>query len=133
MTERCMQNLMFEGQPCPSQTCSNHVGLATHAANRKTELTPKVCKVPAAQMTHVHVLQLVPNPLIGIQVRCVGRELLHRNLLRCAGGQQRAHLPLMHGRAIPDHQPLAHHVRSHMVEKDHPIQAIQRLIAHHRV
>src|SRR5882724_678643 len=119
-----MQNLIFERQSCPSKTGSNQMRLATYAANRETELTPKVGEVPAAQITHFHVLQLVPNSLIGIQVRCIGRKLLHMNLLRCTGGQKRAHLPFMNERAIPDHQQFARYVRQQMFEKNHTIKAI---------
>jgi hypothetical protein len=66
-----------------------------------------------AQITHFHVLQLLPNPLSGIP--------------------ERAYLPFMNRRAIPDHQQAVQHVRQQMLEKNHTIQAIECLIAHHRV
>src|SRR5215471_21867523 len=113
-----MQNLIFEGEPCLSNTRGNQAWLTTHATNRQTELTPKVCKVSATQMTPLHVLQLVPNSLTGIEVRRVGRELLHMKLQRSTVRHIRAHLPLMHGRALPAHQPFVRDVRQHMPEND---------------
>jgi hypothetical protein len=127
-----MQNLIFAGSPCLSKTGGNHVWRATPTAERKTEFTPKVREVPAAQMTHSHVLQLLPNPLSGSQVGRVGRELLRRNLVRSTVGRVWAHLPCVPGRAIPNPHHFVRDVRQQVVEKDHTSKAVQRLIAPHR-
>jgi hypothetical protein len=55
------------------------------------------------------------------------------NLLRSTVGQDRAHLPFMNGRAIPDHQQFVRYVWQQMFEKDHTIKTVQRLVAHHRL
>jgi hypothetical protein len=83
-------------------------------------------------MTHFDIRELLPDPLSGVQVRRVGRELLHMNLLRSTGGQARAHVSSMHGRAVPDHQQSVRYVRQQMFEKDHTLPAVRCLIAYHR-
>jgi hypothetical protein len=71
-----MQNLSFEGEPGLSKAGGQHMRLATQALDRTTQFTPKVNEVQTAQIPHFHVLQLVPNPFPGVQVRRVGGELL---------------------------------------------------------
>jgi hypothetical protein len=90
-------------------------------------------QVSAAQLAHFHVLQVVPNPFTGIQVRGRGRPWLSMKILGSSLRQERAHVPLMHGRAVPDHQQFVRDVRQQMPQKDHAIEAVQRFIMHQRV
>ena len=46
LTERCMQNLCFDGEPGLSKTRSNQAWLATQALDGETKFTPKVLEVP---------------------------------------------------------------------------------------
>lgn len=62
---------------------------------------------------------MVPDPLPGGQVRRVGRELLHMYLPCPTFRQKRAHVPLVKGRAVPDHHQLLRHVRQQVLEEEH--------------
>jgi hypothetical protein len=107
--------------------------LATQALDRKPKFPPQVRKVQAAQIPHVHVLQVVPDAFPRVEVRGIGRELLQVNLPGSPFGQKRAHVPLVNGRAIPDHQQFLRYMRQQVLEKDHAIEAVQRVIAHQGV
>ncbi len=66
--------------------------LATQALNGKTEFTPQVREVQAAQIPHFHILPVVPDPFTGVQVRRIGRKLLQMNLPCSTFRQNRAHM-----------------------------------------
>jgi hypothetical protein len=85
--------------------------LATQALDRKPPFTAQVREIYAAQMPHVHVLQVLPDPFPRVEVRGLGREQLQVHLPGCPFGQNCAHVPLVHGRAVPDHQQLLRYRR----------------------
>jgi hypothetical protein len=60
-----------------SKKGGQHVRLATQALNRKPQFTAQVREIQAAQIPHLHVLQVLPDPFPKVQVRRVGRELLY--------------------------------------------------------
>jgi hypothetical protein len=47
--------------------------------------------------------------------------------------QQRAPVPLVQGRAVPNHQQCLRYVRPHVLENDHAVEAIPRFVAPQRV
>jgi hypothetical protein len=76
-------------------------------------------------MPHVHVLQGLPDPFPRVEVRGLGRERLQVHRPGCPFGHNRAHVPLVHGRAVPDHQPFLRYRRPSGLEEDHALQAVQ--------
>jgi hypothetical protein len=60
--------------------------LPTQALHRTPQFTPQVREVQAAQISHVHVLQVVPDPFPGVQVRDVRERGARYNLLSPVSG-----------------------------------------------
>jgi hypothetical protein len=88
ITDRCIQNLSFYGEPGLSKTIGQPMRLAAQALDRKPQFTAQVAEIHAAQIPHFHVLQVLPDPFPGVEVRGIGRELLHVDLSGCPVGQR---------------------------------------------
>jgi hypothetical protein len=85
--------------------------LATQALDRKPQFTARVREIPAAQIPHFTVLQVLPDPFPRVEVRGLGRERLQVHLPGCPFGPTRAPVPLVHGRAVPDHHQFLRYMR----------------------
>jgi hypothetical protein len=68
---------------------------------------------------------VLPDPFPRVEVRGLGRERLQVHRPGCPFGHNRAHVPLVHGRAVPDHQPFLRYRRQSGLEEDHALQAVQ--------
>jgi hypothetical protein len=58
------------------------VGLATQPRNGEIELTPQMHQILATQIPHLYLLEVLPDPFPGVQVRRIRGELLHMDLFR---------------------------------------------------
>lgn len=80
------------------------------------------------------MLEIVPDPFVGIQVRCIGRQACQVDASRGTVGQELAKgLAAMDGGAIPDDQQLARDLLEQQLEKGDDIIAIKGLVLHAQV
>jgi len=95
------------------------------------EVLFEVLEVGATDIPQLHVFELRPDPLVGVQIGCVARQLLKSQSLGCALSQKHLDgLGSMDRRTVPDHQQLARDVAQQMLEEADHLGAIERVVLH---
>jgi hypothetical protein len=62
-----------------------------------------VLQVPTADVTQLHSLEIIPDPLIGIKIGSIARKLFQMQTFGRSSRQKGFHFPAaMNRRAIPD-------------------------------
>ena len=103
----------------------------TEACSGEAEVASKVSEILAADVPQLDALEVVPDPLIGVEIRGVARELLEADAAGTALGQEVLdRLAAMDGSAVPDNQELAGDVAQQMLEEAHDIRALVRALLH---
>jgi hypothetical protein len=78
----------------------------------------KLSKIPTATVVQIYVIEIVPDPLVRIEVRRVSGQLSQMETLGRAALQGIIdELPAMDGRAIPDEDDPAPHMHSNTRRK----------------
>lgn len=113
-------------------TTTNHVTFVPHSRNGQSQCSPKLREIRAAHIAQLHAFQVVPDALVGIQIRCVTWQPLKMNALGTAIGQELFdRFATMNRRAVPNHQQLARDVAEQMFqEADDILAAIGTLLGH---
>lgn len=86
--------------------------------------------------THIsqfHVLQLLPDPFIRVEIRSVGWQLLKMDISGSAFLHKLCHLFAMYRRAIPHDHQLTADLTPQMLKEPHTISAVKCSLAHQRV
>src|SRR4028119_1463958 len=104
------------------------MGFAAQAHNRQMQFSAQVPQVSIAQITQLHMLELLPYTLIRIQVRRVRRQLLQMKELSTTCREEGLYFTLVNGRTIPDHQHLAAQVPPQMLQEQHAMSTGEPLL-----
>ena len=87
-----------------SDTGSEDVGPATHAAERETEFPAEFVQVLAATVFEFDALEVIPDALVRVEVGSIGGQAFEVEPLRCTAAEEVFDgLSAMDGRAVPDH------------------------------
>jgi hypothetical protein len=104
----------------------NDVTLVAQPLGRQAQVVAKVRQVCTAEIPQLHPLQVVPDPLVRIQIRRVPGQRFQVEALGTTAGQEVFdRLAAMDRRAIPDHQQLAGNMAQQMAQEAHHILAAQ--------
>src|SRR5512142_816067 len=103
------------------------MGPWSKATDREVELLMQFLEVPTHQVAHLHVLEVMPAPLVPrVQVGGVTRQGLQPDLAARLGHELADLRPSVDRRAVPDHQqPLASHAPQVQEELD-DVQSVER-------
>jgi|GraSoiStandDraft_43_1057313.scaffolds.fasta_scaffold311750_2 hypothetical protein len=105
----------------------NDPALVAKALGRCPQLVTEVGQVGTADVPQFHPLQVIPDPLVGIEIGCVAGQPFQMEAFGPTAGQEVLdRLPSMDGRAVPDHQQLAGEIAQQMAQKPHHILALER-------
>ena len=79
-----------------------------HTLAGTDQLPPQLLQIAAANIGQLHSLQIVPDAFIGIEIRCVARQLLQVESPGRTSPEKVLHwLSAMDRRAVPDEEELA--------------------------
>jgi hypothetical protein len=111
------------------ETAMDDARLPPHTFDGIMKFTMKMRQVNTTDVAQLHAFELLPDTLVGVQVRGLRWQALQVQPLRRAVGQE---LPdgvaAVDRRAIPyDHQP-ACHLPQQVFEKSHDIAGIERMV-----
>lgn len=96
-----------------------------------TQFLMQLGEIIATDVAELDLLEIAPNPFIGVQLRRIGWELLQMDPRRTTGGQKVPdRLGPVDGRPIPEHQELPGDVPQQVAQEAHHIGAVERLPAH---
>lgn len=101
------------------------------ALDRQPQFEPEFREIVAADITQFAVLEIVPDPFVGIEVGRVAGELLEVQPRRRPLSQKVAHdLRAVDRGAIPDDQQLAGLLAEQVLEKADDIRGAERALLH---
>src|SRR5437868_1116669 len=106
---------------------------AAQSLNSQTEFTAKMSHILTTHISQFHVLQLLPDAFIGVEIRRIGRQLFKLNVSGPARLHKLPHLFAMNRRAIPDYHQLTLDLKAQVFEKPDTVSAVQRPVANQRV
>ena len=108
--------------------------LLSQSPDCEVEFLLQFVQVPAHQVAHLDVLQVMPSALIpGIQIRGISRQGLQPHSTSGARHELLDLRPSMDRRAVPDHeQAIPRHAEQVQEELD-AVQPVQRLLPHQGV
>ena len=97
------------------------MGAPTQAADGQLQLPAQFVEVRTAAVLQLDALAVVPDALVGIEVRRIGRELGEVEARGGARGEEVLHgLPAVDRCPVPDHQQLASNLAEQLAEeRDH--------------
>lgn len=105
--------------------------LMTDAGHCPSELVAEFAERVTADIGQFPVLQMLPEPLVGIELRRVGGQGLQAQALRRPLGQEVLDdLSAVDGRAVPDHQQLTRQVAQQVPKEADDIRATQGPLLH---
>jgi len=82
------------------------------------QLDAELRQIATADVLEFHPLEVVPDPLIRVQLRCIAGLAFQMDVLGSTDGQKVLDdLTAMDGRTIPDGQQLARDMTQEMLEK----------------
>ena len=104
----------------------NDVTLVAKPLGGQAQVMTEGRQIRTAEVAQLHPLQVVPDPLVRIQIRRVPGQLFQVDALGPTAGQEVLdRLPPMDGRAVPDHQQRAGDMPQQMAQEAHHILAGQ--------
>src|SRR2546421_12833607 len=90
------------------EEAAHHLGVTLQPLRRPPDLPPQLPRVEAAHVRQVVPFELLPHPLVRVQIRRVTRQWLDPETPRRRHGQELLHLPAVVDRgAIPEDPELA--------------------------
>src|SRR5918911_305998 len=81
----------------------------------------QMIKILTTDVSQLNVLEVLPNPFIGVQIRGIAWQLLQAYVFRPLGRHKLRHLSAVNGRTVPDHQQSLFDLTPHMLEEPHTI------------
>lgn len=110
---------------------AEHVSLVAQPLDGQPQFEPQLGKIGAAEVAEFDVLEIVPDPLVGIEVRGVAGQLLQLEPRRRSLGKEVLdRLSAMNRRPIPNHQQLARNLAQQMLQKADDLRAAKRPLPH---
>jgi len=97
----------------------------------EAEVTSEMGEILAADVAQFDALEVVPDALVGVEVRGVAGELFQADTASTALGQEVLdRLAAMDRSAVPDDQELAGDVAQEVLEEAHDIRALVGVVLH---
>ena len=116
--------------PALHDAAAEDLALVTEPLDGQSQFEPQVVQIGAAEVAQFDVLEIVPDALVGIQVRGVARQLRQLEAGRRALRQEVLDgLSAMDRRPIPDHEHLARNLAQEMLQKLDDLRAPKRPLA----
>ena len=116
--------------PALRDAAAEDVALVAEPLDSQAQFEPQRVQIGAAEVAQFDVLEIVPDALVGIQVRGVARQLLQLEPRRGPLRQEVLDgLGAMDRRPIPDHEQLARNLAQQMLEKLDDLGAPKRALA----
>jgi hypothetical protein len=108
--------------------------LLAQSLDRQRKFSIKMTQVVTAEVPHLNVLEMLPDPFVWIQVRRIRRQPLQMNKLAAPLRQESLYfLRAMDRRAIPNYQQPPPQTSRQMQQKRDTLPTRQRLVARQRV
>src|SRR5215469_2955841 len=113
------------------RTSAEDITLVAHTLAGMDQVPPQLLQIAAAHVGQLHTLQIVPYTFVGIEIRCVARQLLHVESPGRSSSQKVLHgLSAMDRRAVPDEEdPAAEFAQEDTQKAYHGVAGIA-LLAH---
>ena len=106
------------------------LALVAEPLDGQAQFKPQLVQIGAAEVAQLDVLEIVPDALVGIQVRGVARQLRQLEARRRALRQEVLDgLSAMDRRPIPDHEHLARNLAQQMAQKLDDLGTPKRALA----
>src|SRR5215213_3932129 len=108
-----------------------HGPLVPEPRHSAAQLLMQFREIITAQVAQLDLLEIAPNPFVGVQLRRIGRELLQTDPRRATGGEKVAdRLGPVDRRPVPDHQQLPRNIAQEVPEEAHHSGPLKGLPAH---
>lgn len=108
---------------------AEHVALVAEPLDGEAQLAAQLAQIGTAEVAEFDVLEVVPDPLVRIEVRRVAGQLLQLEPRRGALREEVLDgLGAMDRRSIPDHEQLPRNLAQQMLQKLNDLRAAQRAL-----
>lgn len=109
------------------------VVLVAEPSGGQAQCSVQMAQGGTAQIPQLDPFQVVPDALIGIQIRRVAWQDLKLEACRATGRQERLHrLAMMDGSTVPDHQQLARDVTQQVLQEPNHLRTPNRTLVDHQ-
>jgi len=117
---------------CLLDAALNDVALVPEAGNRPAQLPLELGEITTADIPQLDVFEVVPNALVGVQIRRIAGQLLQMDAFCPALPQELLdHLAAVNGRAIPEDQELAREMPEQMPQEDDHLLSMEGCLPDH--
>ena len=102
----------------------------TIAPSLCVELDPQLREALTAEVLQLQAFEMIPDPLIGVEIGSVARQLFELHSSRRPACQKLLHWPrAMYRRAVPDNEQLGGDLMHQVLQKTHHIFTLEKALS----
>ena len=114
---------------CTAKEAVEKTRLAPHPFHRVAQFTPQMRESDAAHIAKLDPFEVLPEVLVGVQLRGIRRQALQVQALCCASSQALLdEVATVNGRAIPHDDHAGGHFAQQVLKKGHDVAGIEGAI-----